>query len=159
MSVRLIQYYFGSKGDLLLATQQRVADRSTARLTERVQAAGESPREILRAVLTSFVPTDEESRQAMVMFVALHTASLLDPMLFRSEANRVPASLQRVVAKQLRRAQPPGIDIDQEAAILTAIVPSIAQATLDGMITADQATRTITYAIDRVLAGGPAPVA
>src|SRR5438270_831520 len=59
VSVRLIQYYFGSKDQLLLVTQQHVAQRATARMVGRVGDAGNSPREILRSVLTSFIPTDD----------------------------------------------------------------------------------------------------
>src|SRR3954447_3014554 len=80
VSVRLVQYYFGTKDQLLLSTQQHVAERATARLRERVAAAGDTPRELLRAMLTSFIPDDDESRENMLMFVALHTASLVDPM-------------------------------------------------------------------------------
>lgn len=151
MSVRLIQYYFGSKADVLLATQQHVAALATARLTDRVRQAGDAPRDVLHAVLTSFVPTDEESRTTMLMFVALHTASLTDPTLFRAEARHVPAALQTLVAKQLGRAGCAEESIGLEAAILTAIVPSLSQAVLDGMTTPDEAVATIDYAIDRAL--------
>ena len=45
VSVRLVQYYFGTKDELMLSTQRHVARRATARITERVQKAGTSPRE------------------------------------------------------------------------------------------------------------------
>src|SRR4051794_24296810 len=86
VSVRLVQYYFGTKDQLLLATQQHVAARATKRLVARVERTGDSPREILHAVLTSFIPDDEESRENMLMFVALHTATLVEPTLAREEA-------------------------------------------------------------------------
>src|SRR5438270_2692637 len=76
VSVRLIQYYFGTKDELLLSTQRHVAERATARIVSRMEAAGDAPRDVVLSVLTSFIPTDEESREAMLMFVALHTASL-----------------------------------------------------------------------------------
>jgi len=73
VSVRLVQYYFLSKDALLLATQRHVAERSTARLTAMIDSA-DPPRARLRKILRSFVPTDAESRENMLMFVALHTA-------------------------------------------------------------------------------------
>lgn len=153
VSVRLIQYYFGSKADLLLATQRQVAERSTARLLEEVGEAGTEPAAILRAVLTSFIPVDEESREAMTMFVALHTASLLDPTLARPEASDVPSSLRQLIQKQLEGARlKPGVDPAREAAVLTAMIPSLAQAVLDGSVSVRDATDTIDYAISRAVA-------
>src|SRR4051812_43832433 len=74
VSVRLVQYYFGSKDQLLLSTQQHVAERATRRLLSRLESAGAAPRDRLRAVLASFIPDDDESRENTLMFVALHTA-------------------------------------------------------------------------------------
>jgi TetR/AcrR family transcriptional repressor of bet genes len=152
VSVRSIQYYFGTKDELLLVTQRHVAERATARLLRHVRAAGEGPRDVLRAALRSFIPTDDESREAMLMFVALHTASLLDPSLARAEAGEVPQALQDLVARQLARARlRAGVEVRYEAALLAAAVPSLAQAVLDGTTTGPAAVRTIEYAIDRVL--------
>jgi AcrR family transcriptional regulator len=152
MSVRSIQYYFGTKAELLLVTQRHVAERATARLVRFVRRAGPGPREVLRAALTSFIPTDRESREAMVMFVALSTAWLLDPSLARAEAREVPRALQDMVVRQLDRGRlRAGVDPQHEAALLTAAVPSLAQAVLDGTTTAAAAVRTLEYAIDRVL--------
>lgn len=152
VSVRLVQYYFGTKDQLLLSTHQHVAERATQRITERVAAAGNTPREVLRAVLGSFIPTDDESRENMVMFVALHTASLVDPTLARDEALAIPRSLHAVIATQLRRQELLSeTNPDMEAAILAGLVPSLAQAVLDGLRTADEAAEILEYALDRAL--------
>ena len=63
VSVRLVQYYFGTKDELMLSTQRYVAERATTRINERVAAAGATRRDVLRAILTSFIPTDDESRE------------------------------------------------------------------------------------------------
>src|SRR6478735_4379836 len=55
VSVRLVQYYFGSKDELLLATQRQVAHRSILRLREWVAETDGSPRAWLRAFMGSFV--------------------------------------------------------------------------------------------------------
>src|SRR4051812_1901466 len=49
VSVRLVQYYFGSKDELLLATQRHVAERSIERLRAWVIESDGSPRGWLRA--------------------------------------------------------------------------------------------------------------
>jgi AcrR family transcriptional regulator len=150
VSVRLVQYYFGSKDQLLLVTQQHVAERATARLQARLAAAGSAPRDRLRAVLTSFIPDDEESRESTLMFVALHTAALVDPALARPEARAVPHALQTTVARLLRGTNlRPGVEPKREAALLVAALPSLAQTVRDGMQTGSQATAGIAYALDR----------
>ncbi len=51
VSVRLVQYYFGSKDELLLATQRHVAERSIERLRTWVAATDGSPRAWLGAFM------------------------------------------------------------------------------------------------------------
>src|SRR3954452_21141152 len=149
VSVRLVQYYFGSKDQLLLSTQQHVAERSIVRLREWIAATDGSPRAWLRAFMTSFLPTDDDSRVAMLMYVALHTESLVDPQLARSEALQVPQGMRTAIADQLRRGRlRAGVDPEREAALLTALVPSLAQGVLDGMHTVEQAFTLIDYAVD-----------
>ncbi|HZM32582.1 MAG TPA: TetR/AcrR family transcriptional regulator [Acidimicrobiales bacterium] len=155
VSVRLIQYYFGSKAELMLATQRRVSERAVARIQARRAGGGESPREVLLAVLGSFIPTDDESREIMLLFVALHTATLVDPTLFRSEAQETPRALQAAIAAQLDRADLAGRPVGAEAAILAGLVPSLAQAVLDGLDTAETAREVLAYAIDRALGEVP----
>jgi TetR/AcrR family transcriptional repressor of bet genes len=151
VSVRLVQYYFGSKDALLLATQQHVAARATARLTALIKSV-DPPRVRLRTILRSFIPTDEESRENMLMFVALHTASLVDPTLARREARHVPDALHRTVKKLLVEAGlPRQADAENEAAILISVVPSLAQVVLDGSMKAKRAFEIIDYAIGKAL--------
>jgi AcrR family transcriptional regulator len=149
VSVRLVQYYFGTKDDLLLATQRHVAQRSIERLRRWVSETDGSPRAWIRAFAGSFIPIDDESRVAMLMYVALHTASLVDPTLAWSEALEVPRGMHDAFANQLRRGRlRAGIEPEREAALLTALVPSLAQGVLDGMHTAEQAYQLLDYALD-----------
>jgi AcrR family transcriptional regulator len=152
VSVRLVQYYFGTKDQLLLATQRRVAERSVARIQRFQAGAGPTatPRDRIRTIMRSFVPVDDESRDAMLVYIALFTASLLDPALKRKEAGEVPSSMQRAFAHQLRQAKlGPGVDPEREALILLMVVTGVSQAVLDGQITVEGAFATIDYALDR----------
>jgi TetR/AcrR family transcriptional repressor of bet genes len=152
VSVRLVQYYFGTKDELLLATQRHVAQQSILRLRAWVAETDGSPRAWLRAFMGSFIPIDDASRVAMLMYVALHTESLVHPALARTEAFEVPRTMHRTIAEHLRRGQlAPGADVDDEAAILTAIVPALGQNVLDGGIRADRAFELIDYALARAL--------
>ncbi len=152
VSVRLVQYYFGSKDELLLATQRHVAERSILRLRAWVADTNGSPRAWLRAFMGSFVPIDDESRVAMLMYVALHTESLVHPALARTEAFEVPRTMHRTIAEHLRRGRlAPGAEVENEAAILTALVPALGQNVLDGSIQPDHAFKLIDYALTRAL--------
>jgi AcrR family transcriptional regulator len=152
MSVRLVQYYFGGKDDLLLATQRHVAERSIERLRSWVAASDGTPRAWLRAFMGSFIPIDDDSRVAMLMYVALHTESLVHPELAREEANLVPRRMHETIAAQLRRGRlVKGADAEREAALLTALLPSLGQGVLDGTFTADEAFELLDYALSRVL--------
>jgi AcrR family transcriptional regulator len=156
VSVRLVQYYFGTKDELLLATQRHVAHRSIARLRAWVAQTDGSPRAWLRAFMGSFVPVDEESRIAMLMYVALHTESLVHPELARTEAFEVPRTMRRTIAEQLRRGRvAPDVDIEHEATMLTALVPALGQNVLDGGMQPAQAFEIIDYALARALPDEP----
>jgi TetR/AcrR family transcriptional regulator, transcriptional repressor of bet genes len=152
VSVRLVQYYFGTKDNLLLATQRHVAAKSVARLVRLRQGGSDEPREVLRTIMGSFVPVDEESREAMLLFIALFTASLLDPVLKRREAHEVPRSMVEVFAAQLRRARlRAGVDVNHEALRLMALVTGLSQGVLDGQLSAEEAFASIDYSLDRAL--------
>jgi TetR/AcrR family transcriptional repressor of bet genes len=153
VSVRLVQYYFGTKAELMLSTQRHVAERATARSLQMLAEAEDTPRGQLRAILGSFIPTDAASREHMLVFVALHTASLVDPSLAREETREVPDALRAAVEARLRDAGlRAGVDARLEAAILVGLTPSLAQGVLDGTRTPESAFEVIDYAIGRALA-------
>ena len=157
VSVRLVQYYFGTKDELLLSTQRHVAERATGRIVAAVAATDGRPRAALRALLGSFIPVDQEGRDNMLVFVALHTAGLVDPTLARPEARQVPDALYETVRSRLQEAAPlpPGVDADLEAAVLVGLVPSLAQGVLGGTYDADQAFTILDYALTRALGRPP----
>jgi TetR/AcrR family transcriptional regulator, transcriptional repressor of bet genes len=113
VSVRLVQYYFGTKDRLLLAALGALVDQVAERIAARLAALGDdpSPRLVVHAILREFLPTDDASRQAMLLFIAFHTASLTDPSLARAEALQVPGtwwpSWPTSSAAASNRASPP----------------------------------------------------
>jgi AcrR family transcriptional regulator len=152
VSVRLVQYYFGTKDQLLLDTQRHVAERSVARIRRLLRRSGDAPYDILRTIMRSFIPVDQESRDAMLMYVALFSASLVDPVLKRAESAEVPGSMRGAFADQLRRAKlRAGIDAELEALTLLVTVTGLAEGVLDGQITTATAFRTIDYVLNRAI--------
>ena len=59
------------------------------------------------------------------------------------------------VLEQLERGPlAPGIDPEQEAKLITALMPGLGQYILDNTITVDEAFATIDYHLDRVFESG-----
>src|ERR1700691_6653221 len=67
VSLRLVQYYFGTKEELLLGAMQHLAarfgERGMARIRRLKEAAGPvRPRDVIAAILTDGLPADDERR-------------------------------------------------------------------------------------------------
>lgn len=161
VSVRLVQYYFGSKQGLLEATQEHVGERSTERVMAWINATDGSARAVLEAFVKSFIPVDEETRTAMLMYVALYTegvvAAMGDPSA--NEGRKTEAHMMHdTILEQLTRGPlASGIDPKAEAVLLTALLPGLGQYVLDGTMTAEAAASTIDHLFDRLFEPRTAP--
>jgi TetR/AcrR family transcriptional regulator, transcriptional repressor of bet genes len=153
VSVRLVQYYFGTRNQLLADTlthvQLEVADlvsAGTSGLGDETAA-----RQVLGAICEAFLPVDERRRRAMLVFHCFGTAALTDESLQGPGALRRAQGLADVLAEQLRRERSDGRVDDDALLLLTAIV-GLSDGILAGDITVEQGSRLLTRAIDRALA-------
>jgi AcrR family transcriptional regulator len=164
VSLRLVQYYFGTKEELMLAAMQQLATRYSERAMARLhRATGNEhpaqPRDIIAAILTEGLPADEERRTFTTLYTAYFALSLTEPALALSPLVRNSSAVIGVVAAQLKAAQaagdmPPGLDPDTEAVSLLALSGGLGQAVLGGHSTPGQAQAVIDYHLDRLF---PAP--
>jgi AcrR family transcriptional regulator len=160
VSLRLVQYYFGTKEELLLAAMQHLAARFGARATARFKEASGSgglanPRDVIAAILAEALPADEESRTFQVMYTAYLALSLTDPALAIAPLVKSSDVVMDVVAAQLRAAQTAGdtpahLDPDLEAFSLMAMSAGLATSVLVGQSSAGQAQTVIDYHLDRL---------
>jgi AcrR family transcriptional regulator len=157
VSVRLVQYYFGTKADLLHAANDAIGERMAARVLQRVEPLGADapPRALVDAVLTEFLPDDDESREAMLLFFAFYTAQMTDVSIARTESRHIAEGMVTFIANQIRRAQatgdaPENLDPDLEGVVLTSAVPGIASSVLVGYLSPEEARSALDYAIARV---------
>jgi AcrR family transcriptional regulator len=156
VSVRLVQYYFGTKAELLLSTQRHVAERATQRALAAVAASDGTPQGELRALLGSFIPVDAASREHLLVFVALHTATLVDPTAAHHDTRDVPAGLHEAIRARLTSMRlRAGVDPRLEASLLAGLVPSLGQGVLDGLTTAEEAFAVLDYALGRAILATP----
>lgn len=112
VSVRLLQYYFGSKRNLLRATHGAVVADAGQRMSRCMAAVGAdaAPRAVVRAVLEELLPTDESRRRDAIVLGAFHAAavntdSLEADSLTGEETLGAPSFLVDLVAGQLRAAR------------------------------------------------------
>jgi len=154
VSVRLVQYYFGSKEGLLAATLEHVGERSIERLMKWIDATDGSPRAVLEAFVKSFIPADEESRMAMLMYVSLYTegvvAAMGDPSANETRKTEVQMMHDTILEQLTLGPLHEGIDPAAEAVLLTALLPGLGQYVLDGTMTPEAAATTIDHHFDRL---------
>ena len=166
VSVRLVQYYFGTKEELLLAGTQylaaRFAERALARarqLRDARAADGQAgPRDLIAAILPEGLPADEESRTFTVVYTAYLALSLTDPALAIAPLVKNSDAVINVVADQLRAGQAAGdvpaqLDADLEALGLTAMSAGLGTSVLAGRSSVEQAQAVIDYHLSRLFPG------
>jgi AcrR family transcriptional regulator len=160
VSLRLVQYYFGTKEELLLAAMQQLAAQFSERALARIQRIKEtenpvSPRDIIAAILTEGLPADDERRTFTLVYTAYFALSLTDPALALSPLVRNSGVVIDVVAAQLRAAQAAGdtparLDPDLEAVSLLAMSAGLGTSVLGGQSSAGQAQAVIDYHLHRL---------
>jgi AcrR family transcriptional regulator len=160
VSLRLVQYYFGTKEELLLAAMQylaaRFGERAVARFREASGSGGPaSPRDVIAAILAEALPADDERRTFYVVYTAYLALSLTDPALAITPLVKNSSTVIDVVAAQLRAAQgvgdtPAHLDPDLEALGLIAMSAGLATSILAGQSSVEQAQAVIDYHLDRL---------
>jgi AcrR family transcriptional regulator len=160
VSLRLVQYYFGTKEELLLAAMQYLAARFSARAVARFRAASgsggpASPRDIIAAILTEGLPADEERRSFTIIYTAYLALSLTDPALAIAPLVKNSGVVIDVVAAQLRAARTAGdmpahLDPDLEALTLVTMSAGLGTSVLVGHSSVEQAQAVIDYHLYRL---------
>ncbi|MFG2917409.1 TetR/AcrR family transcriptional regulator [Kitasatospora sp. NPDC048298] len=160
VSVRLVQYYFDTKEQLLLAAMTRLATRMGERVQRRARESGAAgdPRGIIETVLLEAVPTDEESRAFHLIYTEYAVLSVTDPGLGGQPFLAAPNEMEAFLAAQLTAAQQagdaaPGLDPRQEAVVLLAVSAGLGLSVLLKQRTAEEATAVLHYHLGRILPG------
>jgi AcrR family transcriptional regulator len=165
VSVRLVQYYFGTKEELLLAAMQQLAAQFSDRVLARIQGMKEtegpaSPRDVVVAILTEALPADDERRTFTVVYTAYLALSLTDPALAIRPLARNSSIVGDVIAAQLQAAQaagdmPASLNPDLEAITLLTMSAGLGTSVLGGHSTPRQAQAVIDYHLRRLFPGPP----
>ena len=160
VSLRLVQYYFGTKEELLLAAMQHLAAQFGERAMARINRIKETesavnPRDVIAAILTEALPADDQRRTFTILYTAYFALSLTEPALAIAPLVRNSAAVIDVVAAQLRAAKaasgtPAHLDPDLEAVGLLAMSAGLGHSVLAGQSSPGQAQAVIDYNLDRL---------
>ncbi|TCJ89688.1 TetR/AcrR family transcriptional regulator [Nocardia alba] len=156
VSVRSVQYYFGTKREFLLATHRAVVEDSGARMARGFAGLGPQagPRDIVRTILISILPLDEASRHDAVVLGIFHAATLTGPDVESADTAGAPNYIVDAVAGQLRQLRGPGADertLIADAEVILLAVAGLTQGMLTNDDYATRATQLVDHLLDRVL--------
>ena len=159
VSVRLVQYYFGSKAELLRAANAEVGARAAKRLAAAVAAMGPdpAPREVARVLVHSFLPTDDAQRRETILFYAFFAEQLTSPALRLTETGVAPHGLRHALVRQVHRAHlelgtTPPAQTEDRARFLVNALPGIAAGVVVGTLELDRARDMVDDALEWLFA-------
>jgi AcrR family transcriptional regulator len=162
VSLRLVQYYFHTKDELLVAAMAYLGEQLSARVTQRIQSLGTppTPRGVLYGTLTAILPTDDKSHQLRLGYDAFYSLALTEPKLTAQNMAPYPDALERFLVGYLRKAQNAGdVDPDLDARIvvagLLALTNGLGGSVVGGQRDGAAALEILTYHLDRLLAPRP----
>jgi AcrR family transcriptional regulator len=158
---RQLQYYFGTRDQLLLGALEILNTDAEQRARERLSALGEAPGAlaIVRGVLLEMLPLDEERRNRHLVYAAYFLRFLTEPALAEVARDAAPA-LAGLLASLLATAQEsgqvsPDVDPVAEATFLAAGAEGLQATVLLGQHTPEQAVALIDHQLDRVFSTAP----
>lgn len=162
VSLRLVQYYFHTKNELLLGALAYLGEQLSARVQDHIRSLGTppTPRDVLYGTLTAILPTDEESRRLTKTYAAYYALALAEPTLAAEHGATYPDALERFLAGYLRTAQEtgqvdPSLDAQTVAAGLLALTNGLGSSVLGGQRDGNAALAILIYYLDRLFDRGP----
>ncbi|WP_067843880.1 TetR/AcrR family transcriptional regulator [Nocardia lijiangensis] len=151
ISVRLVQYYFGTKKDFLRATHLAVSADAGDRFAQRFAALGEAaePRDVIYAMLEELLPMNEARRRDTIVLGAFQAASLAGSGLSMDETLGGTRWLIAAVAEQLRRSCD-SADTDRDATLIVLAAAALTQSMVAGVHTNEAATELLEHLLHRI---------
>lgn len=158
VSLRLVQYYFQSKSQMMQAALESLEADSVAQWADRITAsASSSVRARLEAFLAAALPTDEQSRTHHLLWTSYAVLSVTDTDMAEQPFVDGPNLRERELAQLLRNAIDDGelpVDRDPgiEAGRLLTLSHGLGTSVLVGQRTITTAQRILQYHLDQMFA-------
>lgn len=152
-----VQYYFGTKTALFEGALQVLGERIVGRGMELQQAAGPdaSPEALIRAALAGSQPTDDDTRQSLVLFFLFYVAAVTESAGYETQLVAAQRFIVDYFAGLIRQAQErgeadPGLDPDHEGRLILFANTGLILGALAGIHPVDDAVATMSYHVERV---------
>jgi AcrR family transcriptional regulator len=148
---RLLQYYFGTRAQLLIGALTILNADAETRARERIEALGDDPgpRAVVRGILLELLPLDEERRARHLVHAAYFVRFLADAEL-GALVKDTPPALEALVAGLVRQQAGDAVDADAEAAFLVAGVGGLQGQMLLGQLDETAALTLVDHQLDRL---------
>jgi AcrR family transcriptional regulator len=150
VSVALVQHYFGTKEKLVARTLEIQSAEMGRRILARLASLGTdaSPLESVKAVAIAFLPSDDDSRDVMLLYHGFAAAALTDGSLRNSEAFANERNLRAVITDQLTAAKEAGqvasrIDPTTQARAIVSMILGLSLTVLLGGASAGEAEEVL----------------
>ncbi|WP_440103307.1 TetR/AcrR family transcriptional regulator [Streptosporangium sp. H16] len=155
VSLHLVQHYFDTKEQLTLFALRRLAEQMAERLKARL-AGTRRPREVLEAILTESIPTDERSRIFHLAYTSYAVLAVTDEALAAHPFLAAPDAMESFVADRLAQARDEGnmaadLDPRTEAIVLLATAAGLGIAVLAGQRDAESALAVLRGRLARLI--------
>ncbi|MFF4317873.1 TetR/AcrR family transcriptional regulator [Streptomyces sp. NPDC001568] len=157
VSLRLVQYYFQTKENLLFYGLQHLTERFTARVGARLAAVGPDPgpRTTVEALLLASLPTDDESRTFHLLYTSYAILSVTDEALAAQPFIANPDAAENALTGLIEKAQAagladPGADARTEAVSLLAMTATMGTSILVGQREPASAVGVLNHHLDRI---------
>ncbi|WP_433036527.1 TetR/AcrR family transcriptional regulator [Actinomycetospora sp. CA-053990] len=153
VSVRLVQYYFPSRHELLLAGLEHVRRRITARIDERLDELPDPSdvRARLTVVLEGLLPVDEDGRDLTVVHHAFGALALTDPTIPASPFSAVNRDLLTTMVGTLTGLGISEDVVEREAAALIGLATGLGVGVVFGQFDVELARSALHHHLDGVL--------
>ncbi|MEU9486260.1 TetR/AcrR family transcriptional regulator [Streptomyces decoyicus] len=159
VSLRVVQYHFTSKHQLLVDALRMLHAENERIARSRIGSDATDPRALLRAVLDEFLPVDAQRATALRVFAAYYARSLTDPALAKvflpDEQPLEHLVAQLITAARTDGRTAPGLDPWREADLLVSGAVGLGNDVLHGRRALDEVRRTLDYHLDKIFAGDP----
>ncbi|GIM93661.1 hypothetical protein Ato02nite_054540 [Paractinoplanes toevensis] len=156
VSLRLVQYYFHTKEQLLVAALAYLAEQLTERVSASIRALGPvTSRTVVYGTLTAVLPTDEESVRLTRAYTGFYTLVFSEPEMALRHGAVYPDKLESLLAKHIAAAQEAGeiaddVDPALTAAALLALTNGLGSSVLGGQRDGAAALRILEDQLGRL---------
>ncbi|MFY2790643.1 TetR/AcrR family transcriptional regulator [Rhodococcus sp. KRD162] len=159
VSLRLVQYYFVSKEQLLVGALRHLERCSHERWAQRLADIPQPlpARSVIEAFVSEALPTDESSRVFHQLSMSYAVLAMTNPQIaeqpFISGVDRLESELIEVLEGALAANEiAPDRDAHTEAVRLVALVNGLGTGILIGHYTDEHAAEVVAYHLDRLFA-------